>query len=231
MMLGRNAMKNNDVKSLIVPALLVVVWGAAMFIFKTDQITDDLFLTTCTAGAIAALVSCAYLLGFFDAMLKTDEIQYTSLVYTDVYLFVVLAINFIVSQTNYKLSYTIFINLVCLCIYLGLIIFSHSYATSTDTKVNLVESNVQTHHALSQKMGEILACATDPDVKKRLLELKQFLDYSNASSNQSKLVVENELYDQLNELQALLDEKTDTSRIIEHIDKLMTNVKTRNAIR
>lgn len=67
-------MKNTDLKSLIVPALLVVVWGAAMFIFKTDQITDELFLTTCVAGAIAALVSTVYLLGFFDGMLKTDEI-------------------------------------------------------------------------------------------------------------------------------------------------------------
>lgn len=224
-------MKNTDLKSLIVPALLVVVWGAAMFIFKTDQITDELFLTTCVAGAIAALVSTVYLLGFFDGMLKTDEIQYASLVYTDVYLVLVLAINFIVSQTNYKLSYTIFINLICLCIYAGLIMFSHNYATSTDAKVSMVEGSVQTHRALSQKMGEVLASATDLDVKKRLLELKQFLDYSNASSNQSKLVIENELYDQLNELQTLLAEKTDTSRIIEQIDKLMTTVKTRNAMR
>ena len=223
--------KQTNNRGVLIFVLFFIVWAFAMYCFKDYRISDLVLYTTLACGSISFIICMVYAAGIFTPFQKTNEMQHVPLIYLSTYLLVSLIVNFGLSFTDQKILHIIFFNVVMLCICIALVYYSQVNASNIEYKVQTVENNMSAHTLRSQKMGEALALAHDPKVKKRLLELKTLFDYSNAFETPETQTIDSRLNFQLDALNTLLDTNAGTDKVLAKIDEITTDVSFRNTLK
>ena len=78
--------------------------------------------------------------------------------------------------------YVIAADIVLLAIYLGVVVISAVYQRNVAEKVEKVQGNTAFATTVSRSLGTLLARADDPEVHKALADLKEKVDYSTNST-------------------------------------------------
>lgn len=217
--------------AVIIPVLLFIVWLVAVFSFGNTNLTYPSFYVSLAFGVFSFIVAMGYLLGFLKSVPTANEVQHIPLIFTIIYLVASLLVNFVFSLFDSKIGIIAFLNILFLCMFVGLNIFSSMHVSDNERKVNIIENRTEVHNLLSKEIGNLLAVTTDSDIKKKLLGLKEFFDYSNAFSTSSTGNIEDVIYSDLKKLEVMISQGTEKEKIIERIEKLIVSVKQRNTIK
>ena len=224
-----NNIKNKN--AVIVSGLLFVVWFTAMISFGTASWLPLNFYTALAFGSFSLTVSLIYLLVFATAKSKTNEIRYIPVVLIMAYLVISLAVNFLFCFYITGIQTIFFLNVLLLCTAVGGIFFSEKYVRGVERKVGILEDKQSIQKFLSQRVGKAILLSKDEEVKKKLLSLKELVDYSNALSIRASEEIERALCFQFDTLENMLLQGADRAKILERIEEIIVDVKYRNTIK
>jgi hypothetical protein len=143
----------------------------------------------------------------------TTEVGGVGIYFTTVYLLAGLGINtvFVLVQHGGFGNILIFLNLVVDAAYLISVMYLEKDHGRLERQVDTVEIKQSRSEEISKKLGTLLGIVEEGDLRKRLLSLKETVDYSSNITTEKTAVPEKQMLDCLDELMALLlkqEEKT-----------------------
>lgn len=222
-------MKNKSM--VIISSLLFAIWFVAMFSFDRLFIFLPGFMLSIFFGIVAFAGNLCYFLVLAKDRSSRNEISHIPMIFANGYLVIALIANFFFSYYMIKLGFILFFNILCLCITIGAIFFSENYIGNTEKKIEKIEKKQYMHKIFSLKIGKTVALAKDEEIRKKLLGLKELCDYSNAFSGSMTEELDAILSQKLDTLQGMLLQDGDKDKILERIDDIIADIKTRNAVK
>ena len=103
------------------------------------------------------------------------------------------------------------------------------YADRVVAVSSAVGSKTSRYGMITTKMAQLLGMCKDPDVRKRVLDLKQKVDYSNNLSQEVSVYEEEDFYNVITNIESMLVDGSSKEDIMSLIDEADNIWKTRNS--
>jgi hypothetical protein len=160
------------------------------------------------------------------------EISYIPVYYTTIFLLVSIIINtyFIFRIAGKFNIILVALNLVILVSFIAIRLNTEGYVERVDEQTKYSAEKLRPVTSISSQLAIILSATTDSDIKKRLLKLKEMVDYSSNVSQGFSENTQNLFLLQLNQLQSLILEHKDNDEINKKIQEATLTWETRNSV-
>lgn len=228
-------MRNSNLitKILIVETVVAFAWAGMTLIF-TDFDTAGFYFWGGFVGAIVAFLLC---IGSLFLIQQRDESSMTEInaipVWISlVYLSLALVVNsiFIFIRDDGPAKPLVISNVVLFVLFFATRMYTENYAQRVEEQAELMTEKTQSVADISARIGIILGMTTDNDVKKKLLSLKEMVNYSTNINHSGTEQIEAQFIAQLRGIEGLIHNRSDKQIILQKIDEASAVWKNRNSI-
>ena len=224
-------MKGNKICSLVLAAF-AALWTVSILIFVDFEDAGFYFWGGLCFGLIAIILG-AVVNGFISlrSNRNTTEIETLPIYVTAVYVVIGVIFNAIfvyLKDGDYNIAIPV-VNVVAMVAYMVVIYSLGQYADRVVATGNAVGSKTSKYGMITTKMAQLLGMCKDPDVKKRVLDLKQKVDYSNNLSQEVSVYEEEDFYNVITNIESMLVDGSSKEDIMSLIDEADNIWKTRNS--
>lgn len=228
-------MKVNDSirKIFIIELLLFIGWCVVVLAFADYDRAAFYFWGGFGFGVFAFIVAAiSFLYTNIISNRNTTEINYIPVYITSVYLIAAIIVNtYFAFREKGKLNVILVsVNLLLFIVFIGLRLYTDDYQIRVDKQTVHSATKIKPITTISAKLGILVSMATDADVKKQLLKLKETVDYSSNVSQGFSEESENLFLLQLNQIETMISEKQDKELISKKIQESMVVWKSRNNV-
>ena len=224
-------MKGNKICSLVL-AVFAALWTVSILVFVDFEDAGFYFWGGLCFGLIAIILG-AVVNAFISsrANRNTTEIEMLPIYVTAVYVVISVIFNAIfvyLKDGDYNIAIPV-VNVVAMVAYMAVIYSLGQYADRVVATGNAVGSKTSKYGMITTKMAQLLGMCKDPDVKKRVLDLKQKVDYSNNLSQEVSVYEEEDFYNVITNIESMLVDGSSKEDIMSLIDEADNIWKTRNS--
>lgn len=214
----RKGVKN----ALIIDSLVFFAWAGLVLLFADyDTVRANFWV-----GVIGATL--AYVVALASRLLEkpvssnsATEIGFISAFAAEIYLSCAMVINtvfILLEKVNLNIYIPVFVNVTVLLIFISVSIHAKSYQERVVEIANATTNRTYQHVNISRQVGVVLSIAEDPDVKKRLVLLKESIDYSDTNSSAYSQNYENEFLQIMEQIQSALRNNCHNDEVLKMID-------------
>lgn len=212
--------------------IIGVVWCLGMVVISVRHYPPYLFGGALTFGIIAAVLSVIYLIKFWNTPgRQAVEAGAVSIYYTIMYFAVAIIANtiFVLTENGGFNKYLIVFNLVIAAVYVILTIYAETYSKRVAGQLELTEQKTHNTAMISEKLGVLLSVVDDDEIKKKIMSLKESVDYSSNISSEKTNESEKLMEDCLDEVKDLIVKQSDKAMISNKIREAEIIWKTRTS--
>lgn len=234
-MMGDKTMKdkNSINKILVLGTLIFVGWCIAIFVTVKPELIGFNFWFAFAFGIISFVVSFVSVIRMKISYNRNlTEINALPLVATVAYFVVSVVFNSIFVFRLYfgfRLM-LVSVNFILLAAFVAYRLFTDNYASHVEALSEKVEEKTADVKRISSKLALIAGKTTDVNVKKRILKLKETVDYSTNLTQSRLYEIQDEFLLELNKLETLIDEGGSAEAFNERLSRLEAIWKSRNAV-
>lgn len=221
-------------KIMILEALIAVAWAAIVLIFTEDLGDKEFYFWggfTCVMLAFVIAIGSLFLIHSRNNENLT-EIRVIPVWVSLAYLGISVFINsiFVAIDADEPRKPLVVINVILLIGFIGFRMFTDNYAQRVNDQTKAVVEKLKPTTAISARLGVIVSSATDEDVKKKLLSLKETVDYSSNLTQHGTEAFQAQFLSQLGYIEGLLNSNGDKALVCQKIDEAMATWRGRNSV-
>lgn len=224
-------MKGNKICSLVL-TVFAALWTLSILIFVDFEDAGFYFWGGLCFGLIAIILGAVVNVFISSrAGRNTTEIEMLPIYVTAVYVIISVIFNAIfvyLKDGEYNIAIPV-VNVVAMVAYMVVIYSLGQYADRVVAVSSAVGSKTSKYGMITTKMSQLLGMCKDPDVKKRVLDLKQKVDYSNNLSQEVSVYEEEDFYNVITNIESMLVDGSSKEDIMSLIDEADNIWKTRNS--
>ena len=224
-------MKGNKICSLVL-TVFAALWTLSILIFVDFEDAGFYFWGGLCFGLIAIILGAVVNVFISSrAGRNTTEIEMLPIYVTAVYVVISVIFNAIfvyLKDGEYNIAIPV-VNVVAMVAYMVVIYSLGQYADRVVAVSSAVGSKTSKYGMITTKMAQLLGMCKDPDVKKRVLDLKQKVDYSNNLSQEVSVYEEEDFYNVITNIESMLVDGSSKEDIMSLIDEADNIWKTRNS--
>lgn len=224
-------MKGNKICSLVL-TVFAALWTLSILIFVDFEDAGFYFWGGLCFGLIAIILGAVVNVFISSrAGRNTTEIEMLPIYVTAVYVIISVIFNAIfvyLKDGEYNIAIPV-VNVVAMVAYMVVIYSLGQYADRVVAVSSAVGSKTSKYGMITTKMAQLLGMCKDPDVKKRVLDLKQKVDYSNNLSQEVSVYEEEDFYNVITNIESMLVDGSSKEDIMSLIDEADNIWKTRNS--
>lgn len=224
-------MKGNKICSLVL-AVFAALWTLSILIFVDFEDAGFYFWGGLCFGLIAIILGAVVNVFISSrAGRNTTEIEMLPIYVTAVYVVISVIFNAIfvyLKDGEYNIAIPV-VNVVAMVAYMVVIYSLGQYADRVVAVSSAVGSKTSKYGMITTKMAQLLGMCKDPDVRKRVLDLKQKVDYSNNLSQEVSVYEEEDFYNVITNIESMLVDGSSKEDIMSLIDEADNIWKTRNS--
>ncbi len=224
-------MKGNKICSLVL-TVFAALWTLSILIFVDFEDAGFYFWGGLCFGLIAIILGAVVNVFISSrAGRNTTEIEMLPIYVTAVYVIISVIFNAIfvyLKDGDYNIAIPV-VNVVAMVAYMVVIYSLGQYADRVVAVSSAVGSKTSKYGMITTKMAQLLGMCKDPDVRKRVLDLKQKVDYSNNLSQEVSVYEEEDFYNVITNIESMLVDGSSKEDIMSLIDEADNIWKTRNS--
>ena len=219
--------------AMIIDAAAAIVWTIVVLLFShnfpaMESVAALLF-------GILAFILTGFAAYYAQQQAKGHEAEDLSAVpvyYSLAYLGIAAVYNgvTVIADTTQSLRIVLAVNILLAAIYGVLVLLALRYVTRVSETGQKIAAKTNATKAISVQINGLAAIATDEQVKKALLDLKQTVDYSDNVSVSAVADNEAALHTTLDGIMDMLNQGKDSTEILPEIQKAVNLWKVRNSI-
>lgn len=232
-MIGDKTMKdkNSISKILVIETLIFVGWCAAIFAtLKTDLIGFN-FWFAFAFGIITFVASFVSIVRIkISCNRNLTEINALPFVVTVIYFAASLALNSIFIFRLYFGFRMILVlgDFILLTAFAAYRLFTNNYSSHVENLTDKVEDKVADVRRISSVIAGIAGKTSDAERKKRILKLKETVDYSTNMTQSRLYEIQEEFLLELNKLETMIDEGCGADAFNDKMNRIESMWKSRN---
>lgn len=218
-------MKANKICSIAL-IIFAALWAFCILIFNDLDNAGFYFWGGFVFGLIALLLgACVNLFIIPRDNRNTTEIEMIPIYVTTVFVVAMVIFNAVfvyLKDGKYNIAIPV-VNVIAIVAYLIYIHGLSSYADRVVRTAELVGSKTSRYGAITTEISKILGMCNDTDIKKKVLDLKQKVDYSNNLSQNVSMDEEEDFYNTLRSLESMIldgSSKEDIVSLLEEADNI-----------
>jgi len=224
-------MKANKICSIVL-IVFAALWTLSILIF-TDKSDVGFYYWGGIAFGFIALVLGALVNLFISSRhsRNTTEIEMLPVFATGIYAVVCVIFNSVfvyLKDGDYSIAIPAF-NVIAMVVYLIYVYSLLRYADRVVATGNAINEKTSRYAGISVKMAQLLGMCNDADIKKKVLELKQKVDYSNNLAQNVSGYEEEDFYNAITTLESMLADGTSKEEILAQIENADNIWKARNS--
>jgi hypothetical protein len=224
-------MKGNKICSLVL-TVFAALWTLSILIFVDFEDAGFYFWGGLCFGLIAIILGAVVNVFISSrAGRNTTEIEMLPIYVTAVYVIISVIFNAIfvyLKDGDYNIAIPV-VNVVAMVAYMVVIYSLGQYADRVVAVSSAVGSKTSKYGMITTKMAQLLGMCKDPDVRKKVLDLKQKVDYSNNLSQEVSVYEEEDFYNVITNIESMLVDGSSKEDIMSLIDEADNIWKTRNS--
>lgn len=217
----------------ITAALIGLVWMVAVAAFNMIAGLDWECWASMLCVLVALMAAELYLLVIRKSPHKqAEESGALGLIFTACYLIISFLLNgiFVLLKTT-DYNWILFaLNLAELVGYVILLFWAEQHTQRLTGQLEKVESKTSATAEVGRKLGELLAVTNDPEIRAKLVELKQTVDYSSNITTDAVAYREQQMIQQLDEILQLSLGNADRMILLSKVDMADKTWKMRNSV-
>ena len=224
-------MKGNKICSLVL-TVFAALWTLSILIFVDFEDAGFYFWGGLCFGLIAIVLGAVVNLFISSRSNRnTTEIEMLPIYVTAVYVVISVIFNAIfvyLKDGDYNIAIPVF-NVVAMVAYLVIIFSLGQYADRVVATGNAVGFKASRYGMITTKMAQILGMCNDPDIRKKVLDLKQKVDYSNNLAQDVSGYEEQDFYNVITNIESMLVDGSSKEDIMSLLDEADNIWKVRNS--
>lgn len=224
-------MKGNKISSIVL-FVFAALWTSCILIFNDFEDAGFYFWGGLVFGLIAFILGATVnLLISSRSNRNTTEIEMLPIYVTAIYVAASAVFNAVfvyLKDGDYNIAIPV-VNVIAIVAYLVYIHSLSSYADRVVSTGNAVGDRTSKYGAISTEVAKLLGMCNDPDIKKKVLELKQKVDYSNNLAQGAVVYEEQDFYNTLLGIENMIADGSSKEEIIALIDEADGIWKIRNS--
>lgn len=218
-------------KIMLLETVIAVAWAAILLGFTDFKEVGFYFWGgfACTILAYVLCIGSLFLLQMRENRNLT-EINVIPVWASLAYLGVTVLVNsvFVAMKDGDSPKPLVIINVILLIAFLALRMFTDNYADRVDRQTNRVVEKIQPVAQVSARVAAIISMANNQEVKKRLIKLKEIIDYSSNVSQVAGEQKEAQILVQLGYLENLIRSNAEEQVIFDKIEEATATWRSRN---
>lgn len=225
--------KDGIKKLAIIELLVCMIWCIIVLVFANYDKADFYFWGGFSFALFSFLVAgISLLLIKKKNQRNTTEIRYIPVYYTAFYLLASILINtyFVCRLAGKHNIILVVLNALIFIVFISIRLFTDGYVSRVGNQTKYSTEKTMPSTTISSKLSTLLSIATESDIKKELLKLKETVDYSSNVSQRFSENSNNLFLLLLNQIESLMVEKQDKEEIIKKIQEATVVWKTRNGM-
>lgn len=216
-------MKNRTINTLaLILGMVFAAW--VILFFLLIEIDNTNFIDWICFGAVAfssIVAEISLLIINYRKHPSVTELNFLPVYYTVSYYIVSLAANtilwhFLKPEKGPKIL-LIGLNMLFFIVFIAMRLFAGQYGKRVGEQMNVVSGAISNKAYVSQRLATLLSICGDPEVRARLLKLKENVDYSNSPASPAMVDAERNLCAMLDNIGALINQKQGKDVILNSI--------------
>ncbi len=211
----------NIMVHLVTEIIVAIIWSTIMFLVIKDNANEDIFWIGYGFGMLAFVLTALYSALIGERVNRNvSDIRFIQYYFSMWFLVISVLYNTVAvfSDAEKAARNMVIWNLIFIAGFFLTVLYISSYIARVTALTTNVTNRMQNSINVSAKLGGLVAVATNPEIRDRLLKLKQNVDYSSNMTQASSYEVEMQFGAALDEIQGLMFNGTDTETIIKKID-------------
>lgn len=158
------------------------------------------------------------------------EVNAIPIIFTHAYMALALVVNiiFMVIGDGEKRIVPVSVNLLLLCIFFAVRIFTNPYGARVKKQVEVVRDKIRPIQEIRVQMNEMLALSKDAEIRQKVLKIKENVDYANNTSDAASITQENIFLSLIGDINAKMRENRDKNEILADLESADLVWKNRN---
>lgn len=226
--------KNNSINSTLIIELLVFIgWCVSVVLFTNFKYVGFNFWCAFSGTVFAFLATGISLITVKQSQNANDtEVSFIPIIISIIYLLGAVIFNgiFIFGMYVFLSRTLVIFNIIWFVMLVGGRLSADNYLNRVEMQTEKISAGVSNVGNISTSISMIVSKATEPELKKELLKLKESVDYSSNISQSYTVEFENQMLDELDEINAMLDGNFSNEEIIAKIRSTGKLWKTRNSM-
>lgn len=226
-------LKNDDIKKIfIIEILAFFSWFVICVAFSDIQDGGFYLWGGLIFGVISfVLAGVSLYLVEINSNRNTTEINYIPIYYTILFQIVTIIINtYFIFRGNGNLNVIVVVlNSVAIILFISLRLFTEQYVQRVDEQTIYSSKKIASFTAISVKLSTLISIEKDNEIKKKLLEVKELVDYSSNVSQPFSDQQQNLFLLQLNQIEAMILENREKKDVLNKIEEAVIIWNTRNS--
>ena len=223
--------KDNKIISLAM-IVLAALWCVVVLVFMNHSDAGFYFWGGFSFGLAAfIIVALSSYLVSYQANQNTTEITMIPAFVSGTFVVFSAIFNFIfvcLKDGEYEAAIVV-VNVIAIMCYLIVVYYLTQYAARVTEKADRIAGKTMQFGKIKTEIAGALALCSDEDIKKKVLGLKQQIDYSNNLSQEAVADDEAALYSQIQDIEDLLRNKAEKSDVLSKIAEAEETLKIRNS--
>lgn len=223
--------KDNKIVSLAT-IVLAVLWCIVILVFMDHSDAGFYYWGGFSFGLAAfIIVALSSYLVRYHANQNTTEItmiptfvSVTFVVFSTVFNFI-----FVYLKDGEYEAAIVVVNVLAIMVYLIVVYYLTRYAARVTETADRIAGKTMQFGKIKTEIAGVLALCSDDDIKKKVLGLKQQIDYSNNLSQEAVAGDEAALYSQIQDIEDLLKNKAEKSAVLSKITEAEETLQIRNS--
>lgn len=225
--------KSNIGKMMLLELLLFIGWCAAVVLLTNFALCGFNFWFAFGATIFSFVVAC---ISFITIKMNVNhnltEAAGIPVILTDIYLIGSIVFNgiFIFGLYVFFSKLLVICNIMWCIVFVAMRIFTGNYTDRLDKQTSYASQNLANVSSIASTLALLLGNDMEPDVRKKILKLKENVDYSNNITNGQNAGFQNKFLSVLNQIESLIKGNASEEDIIKAIDEAENIWKSRNGI-
>jgi ABC-type multidrug transport system fused ATPase/permease subunit len=212
---------------------LAILWCVILIFFVGYDEDKTYYLAGFVFGLVSFLITAlVHLLVTWRVNHNTTEITmipgYASSAY--VVISVIVNLIFVYQTSTLAGAVCVVINVLAIIAYFVVVFGNVQYANRVTAQADRMNYKTSQIGLIKSKLASAIGMCDTPEVRTRLVELKQKVDYSDNLSQDIVVGEESRFYEQLNMISDLISSKSDKELVLAEIEKADRTWMTRNSV-
>lgn len=217
-------LKDKSIRNaVIIDSVVFVAWLSFVLIFANYDTVGFYFWSGVVGATFAfALALVSRMIERPVASNATTEVNFITAFAAEAYMTIAVIINTIfvfLSNVDYPIFIPVFVNMVLFVVFVGLRIYAKSYQKRVTEMANKATNKILPYVNISRQLGIAMSIADSPVVKKRLVLLKESVDYGNTITSSSSKMYDDEFMLKVEQIQAALQKNAPDEEVIKLIEE------------
>lgn len=197
-------------------ALLGVIWAFGIYVVSTLYDPAPVCIGGVVFGMVTVVASVLYLV-FFRTSPSTQSVENGGLpVYASIaYVVSSLSANtiFVLTQRGHFNKLLVLVNIFMSAVYFIVILFAEKDVQRSSQQLDRMERSTEKHINISEKLGILLSMTVDSEIRRQILKLKEYIDYSSNVSTGNTYEAELEMDARLSEIINMISNHAEESAV------------------